>query len=197
MKKALSLILALIMIVSAIPMTAYADKGAYDFRITIDTKIAGKTPADYKDFITLEGEGVTLGNEGLIDCVYPDKDFPLVYHEAEVFEAGTTYSGTVYVYPQEGYFLPPEFENYDFEVNGEEHSVNVNSRFVIKFEPVLDSTGEHAEYVAIRLHFRVEEPDPTGLARIPYAISQFFLAIATFFTETFIQPIVDLLTDAK
>lgn len=45
----------------------------------------------------------------------------------------------------------------------------------------------------IRITYEVEAQEPTGIARIPFLIGKFFDAIATFFTETFIQPIADLI----
>ena len=192
MKKFLSMMLSIVFVLSLFTVNAYADKAAYKININIDTDISGKTPSDYKDFITVEGEGIKLGDEGLSECLYNDKEFFLVWHKAEVFEAETAYYGDIYIYPQDGYFLPANFEDFDLTVNGEEHSPYNSSRWVVSFNTTTDNTGEASIYVRIRLRFTVEEPEPTGLARIPYLISKFFLAIATFFTETFIQPIVDL-----
>ena len=63
MKKIISLILALIMTMAIAPISSFAysyPKPVENIEITIDPKIAGKTPAEFADFLTVSGEGVVF-----------------------------------------------------------------------------------------------------------------------------------------
>lgn len=154
-------------------------------------KIAGKSPADYRDFLTVSGEGVELGSEVYFKTTYIKNNDGFGYpREAEVFEEGVSYTSVFYVYPKDGYTLSPNtnFEIIKFYIHRSTGTVEGSASYA----PCGDKGDGTAEYYQIMIHYTAEAQEPAGLARIPYAISQFFLAIATFFTETFIQPIADL-----
>ncbi len=192
MKKITALILAFIMIMAVAPLNASAvepDKIVESIEITIDPKIAGKTPADCAEFLTVGGEGVTY-DKSQFKATYTEGHFNNV-KEAELFEEGTIYSSVIYIYPAEGYILPYYTENVDIKYNILRSSGTSEAGYYITAENLYDD--ELAEYYKILIQYTVEAQEPTGIARIPFLIEKFFDAIAVFFTETFIQPIADLI----
>lgn len=193
MKRTISLILALIMIMAVAPLNAFAiepDKAVENIEITIDTRIAGKTPSECADFLTVSGEGIKF-DYSTFKATYIDGPFNSGVKEAEVFEEGISYSSILYIYPAEGYILPYYTENSDINYTVIRESGTFEGSFSITSE---DHYGDElAGYYKILIHYSAEPQEPTGIARIPFLIKKFFESIATFFTETLIQPIVDLI----
>lgn len=192
MKRTISLILALIMIMAVAPLNAFAiepDKAVENIEITIDTRIAGKTPSECADFLTVSGEGIEF-DYSTFKATYTDGHFNNI-KEAEVFEEGISYSSILYIYPAEGYFLPYYTENSNIKYTVIRDSGTFEGSYSITSE---DHYGDElAGYYKILIHYSAEPQEPTGAARIPFLIKKFFESIATFFTETLIQPIVDLI----
>ncbi len=158
--------------------------------LSFDTDIDGKTPADFKDFLSVNTEGVKMGSEKFwATHGYPE--WPSSKN-AEIYEAGKIYYSAIYIYPEEGYAFPQPVA---LTVNGQK-TYEGDPVYVIKteYETVTDTTKESCKYVKILLEYQVAESvkELTFFEKIGQAISDFFLAIATFFTETFIQPVADL-----
>lgn len=193
MKKTISLILAFIMIMAVAPLNAFAaesDKLVENIEITIDTRIAGKTPSECADFLTVGGEGIEF-DYSTFKATYIDGHFNSGVKEAEVFEEGISYSSFLYIYPEEGYVLPYYTENSDIKYTVIRQAGTFEGSYSITSEGHYDD--ELAEYYKILIHYRAEPQVPTGAAKIPYLIGKFFESIANFFTKTFIQPIADLI----
>lgn len=193
MKKITALILAFIMIMAVAPLNASAvepDKIVENIGITIDPKIAGKTPADCAEFLTVSGEGITFDNT-TFKATYIDGHFNNV-KEAEIFEEGKSYTSILYLYPAEGYLFPYYAEEFvDIKYSILRSTGEVEAGYYLSAEGYGDD--ETAEYYKMTITYTAESQEPTGIARIPFLIGKFFDAIATFFTETFIQPIADLI----
>ncbi len=192
MKKTISLILSLIIIISVAPLNAFAiepDKLVDNIEITIDTRIAGKTPSECADFLTVSGEGIKF-DYSTFKSLYTDGHFNSGVKEAEVFEEGRSYSSFLYIYPADGYILPYYTENSNIKYTVIREAGTFEGSFSITSEGQYDD--ELAGCYKILIHYRAEKQVPTGAAKIPYLIGKFFEAIASFFTETFIQPIIDL-----
>lgn len=193
MKRTISLILALIMIMAVAPLNAFAaesDKLVENIEITIDTRIAGKTPSECADFLTVSGEGIEF-DYSTFKATYIDGHFNSGVKEAEVFEEGISYSSILYIYPAEGYILPYYTENSDIKYTVIRDSGTFEGSYTITSEEHYDD--ELAGYYKILIHYSAEPQVPTGAARIPYLIGKFFESIANFFTKTFIQPIADII----
>lgn len=78
----------------------------------------------------------------------------------------------------------------DVNVNG--NSVKIGS---CDYEYVNYMTSENCNYIRVELVYDVAEPEPTESESFWQSISDFFASISKFFTETFIQPIVDLIAE--
>lgn len=195
MKKFLSLILAILMVTAIVPLNAFAEeakKAAGNIEIYLDPKIAGKSPAEYREFITVSGEGVELGAEDYFETTHSinNSGFEEII-KTEVFEEGERYTSVFYIYPQEGYVLDGIIEPVALKYYVHRSTGTVEgSAYCVPC--VVDGDG-NAEYYRVLIHYTAEAQEPTGFARISYVISQFFLSIADFFTETFIEPIADLI----
>lgn len=193
MKRTISLILALIMIMAVAPLNAFAiepDKAVENIEITIDTRIAGKTPSECADFLTVSGEGIEF-DYSTFKATYIDGPFNIGVTEAEVFEEGTRYSSILYIYPADGYILPYYTENSNIKYTVIREAGTFDGSYTITSEEHYGD--ELAGYYKIQIHYSAEPQVPTGAAKIPYLIGKFFDAIANFFTKTLIQPIVDLI----
>ena len=193
MKRTISLILALIMIMAVAPLNAFAiepDKAVENIEITIDTRIAGKTPSECADFLTVSGEGIEF-DYSTFKATYIDGPFNSGVKEAEVFEEGISYSSILYIYPADGYILPYYTENSNIKYTVIREAGTFDGSYTITSEEHYDD--ELAGYYKILIHYSAEPQVPTGAAKIPYLIGKFFDAIANFFTKTLIQPIVDLI----
>ena len=193
MKRTISLILALIMIMAVAPLNAFAsepDKLVDNIEITLDTRIVGKTPSECADFLTVSGEGIEF-DYSTFKATYIDGHFNSGVKEAEVFEEGISYSSILYIYPEDGYIFPYYTENSDINYTVIRQSGAFEGSYSITSEGHYDD--ELAGYYRIMIHYRAEPQEPTGAARIPFLIKKFFESIATFFTKTFIQPIADLI----
>lgn len=158
--------------------------------ISFNTEIDGKTPADYKDFVSVNTAGVEMGSEKFWATIgYPGYPSSL---NAESYELGKTYYSAIYIYPKEGYAFPSPV---NVTVNGKKTNEG-DSVYICdySYETVTDTTKESCKYVKILFEYDVTGPiaEPTFFEKTAQAISDFFLAIATFFTETLVQPIVDL-----
>lgn len=193
MKRTISLILALIMIMAVAPLNAFAiepDKAVDNIEITIDTRIAGKTPSECADFLTVSGEGIEF-DYSTFKATYIDGHFNSGVKEAEVFEEGISYSSILYIYPADGYILPYYTENSNIKYTVIREAGTFDGSYTITSEEHYGD--ELAGYYKILIHYSAEPQVPTGAAKIPYLIGKFFDAIANFFTKTLIQPIVDLI----
>lgn len=159
--------------------------------ISFDTEIDGKTPADYKDFISVNTEGVKMDDENFWATLgYPE--WPSS-QSANVYELDKTYYSAIYIYPEEGYAFPkPVAVTINGAKTNEGDSVYIRD---YSYETVTDTTNESCKYVKVLFEYKVTGPvpEPTFFGKIAQAFSNFFLAIATFFTETLIQPIADLI----
>ena len=193
MKRTISLILALIMIMAVAPLNAFAidpEKAVENIEIIIDTRIAGKTPSECADFLTVSGEGIEF-DYSTFKATYIDGPFNSGVKEAEVFEEGISYSSILYIYPADGYILPYYTENSNIKYTVIREAGTFDGSYTIMSEEHYGD--ELAEYYKILIHYRAEPQVPTGAAKIPYLIGKFFESIANFFTKTFIQPIADLI----
>jgi|GEM_PF-6327813 len=192
MKKTVSLILALIMIMSVAPLNVYAadtDKLVGSIEITIDTRIAGKTPSECADFLTVSGEDIEF-DYSTFTATYIDGHFNNV-KEAEVFEEGISYSSVLYIYPADGYILPYYTDDVNIKYTVIREAGTFEGSYYITAEEHYDD--EIAGYYKVLIHYSAEPQIPTGAAKIPYLIGNFFESIANFFTKIFIQPIIDLI----
>ena len=193
MKKTISLILALVMIMAVAPLNAFAiepDKAVENIEITIDTRIAGKTPSECADFLTVSGEGIEF-DYSTFKATYIDGHFNSGVKEAEVFEEEISYSSILYIYPVDGYILPYYTENSNIKYTVIREAGTFDGSYTITSEEHYGD--ELAGYYKILIHYSAEPQVPTGAAKIPYLIGKFFESIANFFTKTLIQPIVDLI----
>ena len=197
MKKALSLILALIMVTAVLPLNAFAieeKKPIGEIVIILDDRIAGKTPGDLKDFLTVSGEGVEIDEDSFETKhrYYLINGFPM-YEDAEVFEEGETYYSTFRIYPKENYIMPMvsnNSENISYKIIKSKGTVEVGYNCTS-----VTSNGEYADYYEMKITYTVEAPDPTGIARIPFLIARFYESALEFFVQTFIQPIADVIVE--
>lgn len=158
--------------------------------ISFDTEIDGKKPADFKSFVSVNTEGVEMGSEKFWATTdYPD--WPSSKY-AESYELDKTYYSEICIYPKEGYAFP---DSVALTVNGKK-TYEGDSVYILatECETVTDTTKESCKYIKILLEYKVTGPidEPTFFEKIGQAISDFFLAIAAFFTETIFQPITDL-----
>lgn len=195
MKKTISLILALIMIMAVAPLNAFAaepEKLVENIEITIDTRIAGKAPSECADFLTVSGEGIKFDNS-TFKAIYTEGHFNSGEKEAEVFEKDKSYSSILYIYPEEGYLLTGNTSDINVKYTVIRESGTFDGSFTIAAEDVESDEGL-AGYYKIRIHYRAETQEPTGAARIPYLIGKFFGFIADLFTTIFIAPISELIT---
>lgn len=159
--------------------------------ITFDSDIAGKTPKDFMEFFTVNTEGLEIRQE-TFDAWYRTNN-SLSPQRAEVFEIGKSYNSTIYVYPKDGYAISGLI--YDLPVTLEAATDKEDN---IIFSMNYDTYKPNSYLISgveISFSYRITgpEPEPTGMAKIFQPIIDFFNAIATFFTETFIQPIADLI----
>lgn len=158
--------------------------------ITFDSDIAGKTPADFMEFFTVNTEGLEIRQETFRAMPYGAG----VYAEpAEILELGAVYVSTIYVYPKEGY-----------AISGLLNDLPVSLKAATDKEGNIISYMNYETYqpnmylvsgLEISFTYRITGPDPepTGIAKIFQPVINFFNAIATFFTQTLIQPIADLI----
>lgn len=158
--------------------------------ISFDTDIVGKTPEDYKDFISVNTEGVGMGSEKFWATIgYPE--WPSS-KKADVYELDKTYYSEIYIYPKEDYAFPSPVS---VTVNGEKTNEGDPVHIIeYSYKTVTETTRDSCKYVKIRFEYIATSSDSemTFFEKILQDISDFFLEISTFFTETFIQPIADL-----
>ena len=181
------------MIMAVAPLNAFAiepDKAVENIEITIDTRIAGKTPSECADFLTVSGEGIEF-DYSTFKATYIDGHFNSGVKEAEVFEEEISYSSILYIYPADGYILPYYTENSNIKYTVIREAGTFDGSYTITSEEHYGD--ELAGYYKILIHYSAEPQVPTGAAKIPYLIGKFFESIANFFTKTLIQPIVDLI----
>lgn len=197
MKKTVSLILAFVMIMAISPLNVFASeekKPAGKIEITLDSRIAGKTPGDLRNFLTVSGEGIEIDEDSFETKhrYYLINGFAM-YEDAEVFEEGETYYSTFRIYPKENYIMPNisgTNENISFKIIKSKGTVEVGY-----YCTSVTSNGEYADYYKMEITYTVEAPDPTGIARIPFLIARFYESALEFFVQTFIQPIVDVIVE--
>ncbi len=195
MKKTISLILALIMIMAVAPLNAFAaesDKLVKNIEITIDTRIAGKTPSECADFLTVGGEGIKL-DCSTFKAYYTDGHFNSGVKEAEVFEEGRSYSSYIYIYPEEGYAFPHNTQNVNIKYTVIREVGEFDGSFTVVAEDENPDDGSAIRYKVL-IHYAAEKQVPTGAAKIPYLIGKFFGFIADLFTTIFIASISELIS---
>lgn len=195
MKRTISLILAFILVMAVAPLNAFAaesDKLVKNIEITIDTRIAGKTPSECADFLTVGGEGVKL-DCSTFKAYYTDGQFNSGVKEAEVFEEGRSYSSYIYIYPEEGYALPRNTQNVNIKYTVIREVGEFDGSFTAVAEDENPDDGSAIRYKVL-IHYAAEKQVPTGAAKIPYLIGKFFGFIADLFTTIFIAPISELIS---
>ena len=159
--------------------------------ITFDSDIAGKKPEDFMEFFTFNTEGLEIRQE-TFDAWYRTNN-SVSPQRAEAFELGKSYNSTIYVYPKDGYAISGLV--YDLPVTIEA-ATNKEDNVIFNMEYEAYRPNSYlVSGVEISFSYRITgpEPEPTGMEKLFQPIIDFFNAIATFFTETFIQPIVDLI----
>lgn len=194
MKKITAFILALIMITAVSPLNTSAfepDRVVENIEITLDSRIAGKTPVDCAEFLTVSGEGIAFDNS-TFKATYTDGHFNNVL-EAEVFEEGKQYTSVLYLYPAEGYILPYYTENISISYNIIKSTDTVEGGYYLSAEEHTD--GNRAGYYKVTIHYYAEPQIPDGIEKITYDIGIFFEKVSVFFTQTFIQPIADFIME--
>ena len=194
MKRTISLILAFILVMAVAPLNAFAaesDKLVKNIEITIDTRIAGKTPSECADFLTVGGEDVKL-DCSTFKAYYTDGHFNSGVKEAEVFEEGRSYSSYIYIYPEEGYALPRNTQNVNIKYTVIREVGEFDGSFTVVAED--EKTDGSATRYKVLIHYAAEKQVPTGAAKIPYLIGKFFGFIADLFTTIFIAPISELIS---
>ncbi len=194
MKRTISLILALIMIMAVAPLNAFAsepDKLVDNIEITIDTRIAGKAPSECADFLTVSGEGVKF-DCSTFKAYYTDGHFNSGVKEAEAFEEGRRYSSFLYIYPEEGYALPRDTQDVNIKYTVIREVGEFEGSFTVVAED--EKTDGSATRYKVLIHYAAEKQVPTGAAKIPYLIGKFFGFIADLFTTIFIAPISELIS---
>lgn len=162
--------------------------------ITFDSDIAGKTPEDFMEFFTVNTEGLEIKQEEFKAMRY---GAGLNGGPAEIFELGGVYSSTIYVYPKEGYAISGLVYELPVTLNpASDKEGNIIS--YMKYETYQPNTYL-VSGLEISFTYRITgpEPKPAGIAKIFQPVINFFNAIITFITETFIQPIADLLTNTR
>ena len=200
MKKVLALVLSVLMILAVVPMTAYAapgDKRIKDLGITLDVRLAGKSFDEFENFFTLEGKGVRLDKESML---LKHKTNP--YGELmdfETFELEENYVLRFDVYAEDGYVFP--YSSYQLEGGSVYYTVIRESgegqgnfgytADISSYDFDDDSTKKYS----VILTFRVEESVPEDGGDFWYKLEQFFKSFSKFFTETFLQPIVNMIAE--
>lgn len=163
--------------------------------ITFDSDIAGKTPEDFMEFFTVNTEGLEIRQE-TFDAWYRNNN-SVNLQRAEVFELGRNYTSTIYIYPKEGYAISGLIYELPVTLNPatdkEDNIISYMNYDTYQPNMYLVSGLE----ISFTYRITGPEPEPTGIAKVFQPVINFFNAIVTFITETFLQPIVDLLTDAK
>ena len=181
MKKALSLILALVMIMAIVPLNSFAvneDKLIKNIELTLDPRVAGKNGSDIFEYLTISGNGAVI-DESSIRATFLSEPFGLV-EEVDVFEEGKRYTVKLNLYAEEGYLLPFVTENVNISYKVLKSTGTVDGGFDFTAENPYDD--EHAEYYTVLIYFYAEEAEPSGLAGI---IARFFESIANFFRKLF------------
>ena len=200
MKKVLALVLSIVMILAVVPMTAYAapgDKRIKDLDITLDVRLSGKSIEDFKDFFTLEGEGVRLDEESM-ELKHKSNPYGELV-DFETFELHEVYVLKFNVYAEDGYVFP--YSGYQLEggnvyytvirESGEGQSNFSYTADDVSYEFEDDSTKCYRVYIS----FNAEESVPEDGGDFWYKLEKFFESFSKFFTETFLQPIVDLIAE--
>lgn len=200
MKKVLALVLSVVMILAVVPMTAYAapgDERIKDLGITLDVRLTGKSIEDFKDFFTVEGEGVRLDEESM-ELKHKSNPYGELV-DFETFELHEVYVLKFNVYAEDGYVFP--YSGYQLEGGNVYYTVIRESGegqasfsyaaddFSFEFED--DSTKCYQVYIS----FNAEEAIPEDGGDFWYQLEQFFKSFFKFFTETFLQPIVDMIAE--
>ena len=181
MKKALSLILALVMIMAVVPVNSFAageDKLVKNIELTLNPRVAGKNGSDILENITLNGNGVFI-DENSIRATFLSEPFGLV-EEVDVFEEGKRYTVKFNLYAEEGYLLPFVTDSVNVSYKVLKSTGTVDGGFDFTAENPYDD--EHAEYYTVLIYFYAEEAEPSGIVGI---IARFFEAIANFFRTLF------------
>ncbi len=157
--------------------------------ITFDSDIAGKTPEEFMEFFTVNTEGLEIRQDSF-DAWYRNNN-SVNPQRAEVFELGGSYSSKIYIYTKEGYAISA-FGHVPVTLEAATDKED-NVIFYMEYDKY-QPNSYLVSGVEISFSYRITgpEPEPTGIAKIFQPVINFFTTIATFFTETFIQPIIDL-----
>lgn len=180
MKKTLSLILALIMVTAVLPLNAFASeekKPVGKIEITLDSRIAGKSTEDYKDFLTVSGEGIEFEEDSFETKHIIMMNDVEKTEDCKHFAEGESYISTFRVHAQENYYLPNIFyADNETIVCHVIHQDDITTGFY-DFKCVT-TTEENADYYEIAIRYRVYAQEPTGFEK---EVRQFFRSLESFF----------------
>lgn len=116
MKKALSLLTAVLMIISAIPLFAFAENEPESSKIVIELRsdIAGKTVNDYRDYAIIKSDNVIFdesqGSDAVLLCDYVGNIY------TGKMKAGRTYTIWYTLYAADGFEIPDELDESNTEI---------------------------------------------------------------------------------
>ena len=207
-KKLFAAVLAMIMLFSAVPMTAFAQSeeaiiiDSIDITVNLDD-IEDDSPSNFASRVSVSQEGLRIGESLKVT----PKGEPVI--PTDTFEYGKSYWMHLTLYVEDGYNINGYIENSSY--NGDNLSVTVNGQnmdFLYKFDitPLMYFESTYCVYpqhyteagdlrVCVYYEFEVPEKDMGILGDIGKAFKDFFESIATFFTDVLFQPITDVIVD--
>lgn len=202
-KKLLSFALAVIMIFSALSVTAFAEESEVKIidsvDVTIDFEdIVNEPVADFINRISVEQEGLRIGTPAVTKA-------GSTFLSTETFEPGQKYWLSLCYYIEDGYNV----EGYTYQQGGgRDISVSINGEnldFHYQFDMSAltfndktycvypqDYTENGDQRICLSYSFTVPE-NPSFFEKIAMAFEKFFEPIVTFFTKIIAQPIAELI----
>ncbi len=202
-KKILSVALAVIMVFSALSITAFAEdteiKTIESVDVTIDFEnIANQPVADFASRVSVEQEGLRIGTPAVTKS-------GSTFLSTETFEPGQKYWLSLCYYVESGYNIEGYTYNQGYggdipvSINGENlkfyYDPQMNAlKFYDKTYCVYPQHYTENGELRICLSYSFTVPEsPSFFEKIAQTLEAFFLPIAEFFIQTFIQPIADLI----
>lgn len=202
-KKIISLVIAVVMIFSVLSVTAFAEEAEVKIidsvDVTIDFEdIANEPVADFINRISVEQEGLRIGTPAVTKA-------GSTFLSTETFEPGQKYWLSLCYYVESGYNIKGYIynqgggrdipvsingEKLDFHYQFDMSALTFNDYTYCVYPQHYTESGE--QRICLSYSFTVPE-NPSFFERIAQALEAFFLPIAEFFTQTFIQPIADLI----
>lgn len=204
-KKILSVISAAVMIFSVLSLNAFAEeteiKTIERVDVTIDFEdIVNEPVADFINRISVEQEGLRIGTPAVTKS-------GSTFLSTETFEPGQKYWLSLCYYVESGYNLEGYVYN---QGGGRDIPVSINGENLkFYYDPQMNAlkfydktycvypqnyTENGGQRICLSYSFTVPE-NPNFFEKIAQAIEALFLPIAEFFTQTFIQPIADLIME--